>query len=1327
MDNRKQQAINMIGKQTNNEGFYAVPAPKGVVIDGCLDDWDLSGQIQSYADSAVKDIFSVKTAAMWDEDYLYLAFDWRDPYPLESQYNPTQDPARGWMSDSAQLRFFCGGQPSWYTTWCFEGDKPALRIDYLDPGKLIGLKAREKDPTRVYYNGTPGENDLGDGILMAYRLADDGKGFTQECRFPWKVLYDTEHKAVVGDIIRLGLDFHWGEAGGNNRPIHTYCDNVRPGDGMRVFFWTKVDNWGDLKLMDGPVEKRIYREEAEAPAGTIPLRVKVPADATTFTVTINTPDGKRVRNVAGGMNIEDYKVAEADGMAEVEILWDGLDESGKLMQEGEYVLKGITANGLDGYFESSFYNPGTPAWKTPDTKGGWGADHTIIKLLARAGEAMVMCSTFAEGGYATFALNTTGEFKDKKRWSDLRGTDSLAANDKYIFIIPNDWAASGVELLRINPHTGKFLPFQKDGKDTPMPYRLTELFGVEEAPVVTALALAGDTLLMRCDDHTVKAIHADTGAVERIYPLTLDNEGKGTRFGLHDVGKADKMRYYHMTTDGKGLYYIVEDRICRMDLATGECTETNLNVAETPISITIDEEGCFYIADFGKANQVIKVREDGTEVMRYGIPSGRPRVGKYNPNGFIKPCSVALDSEGNLWVVEDTRCPRRVSVWAKDGSFIKEFVGNCGYAGQATLIHNNDPKKAFAEFNEMVQDEDGTWRVENVMYNPDPDDGGLHFTPECTPFDSGSLFYSEASGEKREYFVMQGWHFRSSFFMMMKDGNLWKPVAGIASLANLLHGFARACDAPTGEWADCDINDLVFWNDYNGDGLVTRDECVVLPAVYPAKKNEEGKFVFQWHHAPYYICTSGAPASDDLSLYFTKVVPGGKNVVCVLKPTGFRDGGMPIYGPEGFIEQTDAYKLVDCSYPIPGKDLTVVFIEQEKKTYVAGIKRSTGELLWKYISPYHEVHGSHHAPMCKPGLLIGCLTVKGYAPNCGDSDVIMIRGNLGEDYYLTTDGEYIDTLTRDERLPGLAVPNTLEEVKKISFRQFSGRGEHFSGRFTKHDDGVARCHGGMPACEAGNIIRIEGLDNVKHYAPVTVTVTNKQLVEANAANQERELAKLQPKDAIEVAANLADAKQFAIEKEGQGVKGSVQVASADGLLKLRYEVNGIQWVNGGNNWRILFKTGDCVDFQLSPSANKESNPVAGDFRLLVAPFEGKNVAVLMRQVDPEGVPAGSDYRFTSPVQTLAFGTVRMVEEAKISVNKADNKVIVEAVLPWAAIDMAAPAAGTKLTGDAGIIVGDADNKINIARIYRNNGSTNLVNDQPGEARIAPNGFGDVQF
>lgn len=66
------ESLNMLGNQSQNTGMVAVPVTVPVVIDGKLDDWDLSGRIWSFADINLRDEYSVETAVMWDAEFLYL-------------------------------------------------------------------------------------------------------------------------------------------------------------------------------------------------------------------------------------------------------------------------------------------------------------------------------------------------------------------------------------------------------------------------------------------------------------------------------------------------------------------------------------------------------------------------------------------------------------------------------------------------------------------------------------------------------------------------------------------------------------------------------------------------------------------------------------------------------------------------------------------------------------------------------------------------------------------------------------------------------------------------------------------------------------------------------------------------------------------------------------------------------------------------------------------------------------------------------------------------------------------------------------------------------
>jgi len=1325
------QAENMIGRQTHNVGFFAVPAPETVTIDGCFDEWDLSGQILCCADSSIKDIFSVKAAAMWDADYLYLAFEWRDPYPMDSRINPLQDKTRGWMSDSVQLRVLADEQPGWITLWPYQGDKGAVDIVYLeDRYHMDG----DTENSTLFYSGIPGETELGGDIALAYRMADDKKGFTQEVRLPWSILYKKPHTAASGEIIQLGMEFQYGAPGGNQFPIHTYSDNMQPGKTSRCFYWTAVDSWGDLTLLDSPVaEPRRYVEESEAPQGSIPLRCKVPSDAKTITLTLNTPDGHRIRNVAGGFQTDLYKIGEEDGETIVEVLWDGLDENGDLAAPGEYIVTGIAANGIDGYFESSFYNPGTPAWGTASTASAWGADHTYPHRLAAAGDGVVICCQFAEGGYGTFLMGTSGDKPYVKCWSEKRGSNAAAADDKYVYIIPNDWSVSGVQLLRMNAADGSFAPFVRDGVELPMPYSLSDLFGMplEELPAVAALTIGGNILYARCSDNTIRAIDPENGVQLRVYPIYPYGSDRVFRFNLGHGGAPKNSSIYSIASDGKSVWYFADKNVYRLDLESGEVEPASFEGIVDPRSIVLDREGNFYIAD-AESVQVVKFSPDGKELLRIGKAGGRARQGKYENDGLFDITSIAVDSTGCVWVTDGGNKPRRVSVWNTDGSFNREFIGNTGYSGQGAFIHSHDPNKAYAELNEMYFDRDtDEWKVENVMYNPDTN-GGVSVVPGFSDFDSGNTFYSSASGEKKEYFAVLGMQRTTSFFMMVKEQDNWKPVAAILSVADLQHLLGGQYGAMIvrdsyGMWADNDPADVIFWNDYNNDGYVMKDECVIIPSPIKTYNGEEPYTGIE-PSVPFFTCCCSCVSPYDLSFLGT-LRENGNAKACLVKPVGFRDGGKPVYTPEGINRITDEFELNGSSAQLPEKNLVIAFIKQNEKNWVAGFNRDNGEIYWKHLSPYHQVHGSHNAPMPKPGLLIGCLKITGVAENCGDSDVFMVRGNLGEDYFLTTDGMYIDRLTRDGRLPGVGFPDDIESLKKLSFSQIAGRGEHFSGVFAKHSDGIVRCSGGMPANEAGNIIRIEGLESVRHITPTVITISEKDIVMAEEDNQARALLakeELEPLRIIPYTEDWEQAKPVRIDRKGQSVSGDFRAMYDEEKLYLRWDVTGIRWVNGGNNWRILFKTGDCLDFQCSPSANRERGVGDGDLRLLVAPFEGSSAVVMMKQRD-SGADKNDSFTYSSPVMDAVFDSVRKLENVNPEVSIDADSVTVQVAVPWIELGMTAVSSGMELTGDVGIIVADSDGKVNTARIYRSNPCTNLVNDQPGEAVIQPVGFDTILF
>ena len=174
---------------------------------------------------------------------------------------------------------------------------------------------------------------------------------------------------------------------------------------------------------------------------------------------------------------------------------------------------------------------------------------------------------------------------------------------------------------------------------------------------------------------------------------------------------------------------------------------------------------------------------------------------------------------------------------------------------------------------------------------------------------------------------------------------------------------------------------------------------------------------------------------------------------------------------------------------------------------------------------------------------------------------------------------------------------------------------------------------------------------------------------------------------------------------------------------------------------MLFKTGDSVDLQLGtdPAAPAErGGPVPGDIRLLIAPFEEGNIAVLYRhrlgktKIKAEGQTASvskpdDSVVFQSPWRNEKVDSVQRLDSARIQVKRRGDSYQVEATLPLADLGLSGEAFGRPLRADFGVIYGDASGSTNIFRNYWSNQATGLVNDVPGEIMLTPRLWGEVTF
>ena len=1313
----------MIGRQSNNVGIRAVPAPGSVTIDGSLSDWDLSGRIWSFADVGIRDRYSAETAVMWSKEYLYIAFRFRDPTPLINTINPAFDPQSGWKGDAVQLRFITDW-PLWITLWRYTaGNQSAM------------LHAFWKDPDNDNLGqdnrltvSKPGSNVLGEGVEMAFKTDPDKKGYTQEVRLPWKLLYKNKKAPDIaaGLNIKMGVEYYWGPAGESTWPMHRYADNMQPGETSREFFWTAKKVWGNVLLLPkGKVETLKYIQAGQKLEGTIPLQITLPVHAKEFTVVIETKEGLRVRNLGAQLNTDLYSVSVTNDKRKVEVLWDGRDDAGKMVSAGEYQVRGLSHEGIGADYVMSFFNPGTPPWDAGQS-GNWGADHGAPQYAAAGGDWTILAWPFAEGGSGIIGIGPDG----LKKWGEKRGVEALAADKEAVYFISRSWNASG-NLCRLHKTDGSYYPFVAEGKERPFELPMSEIFGSESAVPgkVAALASAGDKLALAMSDNKVVLLDAGSARILKSFDIphvnaiTFDPRSRCYLISDHQLAELN------LETGGLRLIatpgLLIGPTSASDENSTAAEDKNGANVQQT---LTVDPEGNIGIFDQGKDQQVKFYSPEGRFVSAVGRKGGRPIRGVFDDQAMSHVTSVAVDQMNQTWVTECWEYPRRVSVWNRDGKLIRDYIGNTGYAGTGTFLHDEDPTLAYYGPVEMKLDmKNRSWKVTRVLWVPGK---GELFPVTTRDHAHPHRFSSRAGGQLREFMFQPPYRGSDPYVLYMEgDDKAWRPIASIGAVG-ILSGELSERDGkvirqPEGEYAGLNAYDAYFWNDLNKDGKVQFEEVVVVPNPKPVPVGKNGSLPI-----PFMSGWGGRMAPEDLSFV--------TNGVARYLPVRYTDEGAPVYGPASI--KNYSTKGSGDFVPVLKENSILALINRGNfaTNGLCALNAETGKELWTYPNPYPGVHGSHLAPMPQPGLIIGPLKILGVADlPSGNGRIFGMRGNLGQDFYMTTDGLLVGTVFQDGRLPTMSFPSKESELSGAPMESYGGGSEPFVGWFGKQNDGKVRLISGISR-QSALILEMNGLENIKRFNAFQVSITGKQLATAAAANDLRiaGAAKNAEKRQIIEKVNLApgtDGKNkrwgripsFAIKSSASGFKAKAQLAYDDDHLYLAMDVEDPSpWKNEGVDFRRLFKTGDAVDIQIGAdprAAATRIQPVKGDFRVVIANLKDQPEAILLQPVNPLA-PKNLQKIYTSPVGEKRFDEVRILNGAQIAVVKTESGYRLEAAIPLKELALQ-PLPGTDFRGDIGFISSDAAGRINTARTYWSNQATNLVSDEPLEAWLFPATWG----
>ncbi|HEX4142660.1 MAG TPA: hypothetical protein VHY91_03845 [Pirellulales bacterium] len=1254
-----------LATETENLGLAVLPAPGAVAIDGRYDDWDLSGGIFVSADvETQRDTLSLWYHAMYDADNLYLLARWNDDAPLNNPGVTSGD--LGFRGDCLQTRVIVAfGEPeekvSHFTCWRGKDGLDVIKVELgrqLHDGAITDLKTM--------------------GAKQAFTVADDGKHYAQEIAIPWTQLARDGKSPGPGGSVRLAIEANFG-VGSEGRL--TCKDCFQPGLTLdRVFTFRAVTQWGTAKLeRQGHVSPRPVRL-SDGREFAVSIEKGVPV--VDWTGLVKKSEAVGIKTVAFDMPEDGFAsitLRAADGTVarhltncqklskgHHELKWDGLSTPnwklpGEPVPAGTYQVTAMTHQGIGLRLIGWAANSGVTPWDYPAHVGNWGGDHGNPTAVATDGDKVYLGWTGAEAGKALVACDLNG----RPVWNHTRGgigsASALAVDAGTVYVLDR---ITGAVLFRLDSSKGTYTSWK--GRDTTeLPVKeLFENFTESKEDRFSMAGQHGRLYLASKLAGQIVVFNGATGAVEKRLIVPEPQA---------------------ICLSPSGRLYVVSGgtKVLAFDKDLGQ-PKTVLDGLTAAASIAVDAAGKMYVGCGEPDNQIKVFDPKGKLVKTIGRPGGRALVGPWTPDGMRFVDGIALDAAGKLWVMENDKSPKRVSVWNVDtGALVREMFGATNYGANGGAICPTDPL--------VVIGHECEWRI-------DPKTGHA----KCT-----AVILREGTENCR--------------FATSADGRTYLFVYSTAAAsASPLRVFERLGDAryklrTVIYYADAEGHELppsvrgkpagakrtMVWSDANDDGQRQPDELSGI----------DGEMRFNgWN----------LWVTPDLTLY---------------SRTGeFRVRG---YTPCG----APRYELAQpTEMPIAGlgsADGRLVLSwnkEGIERGWMRAMDIASGKQLWQYPDTYVGVHGSHNAPPPIDGL------IRGAFPPCGAAklpapigNIWVIPTNVGEWHILTERGYYLTRLFQPDPLhvvwPEAAVPGAnLDNVPPGS------GGEDFGGTVTLARDGKLYVQTGKTAFW---VVEVVGLDAVKEVTQGTATIEpadvplaqklREDLLQATAAVQPIWVKKRSPKFTGNIDRDFAGATILKFQKREDAPIRATAVWDEQSLY-LAWEVRDeTPWVNGTTDRDLMYIGGDTVDFQLAtdPAADARRNEGArGDLRVSIGPFEKKPQAVIYRHVADEQHPR----TFSSGVlKDYVMQSVIPVEGAEILVKTpAKDRYVVEARLPLTALGLT-PRVGLELHGDFGVTYGDPAGQRTRLRAYWSNQHTGIVDDAVFELKMEPQLWGTLLF
>ena len=1266
-------------KSGRHSRVFVVPCQAaGIKVDGKLDDWDLSGQIEMSAGSQ-----SAKFAMMYDAQALYISGEVSDATLLMNRHDPLVDPEAGGDADACQVCFHLDPKVA-LSGYSLPNDKITMNLwqytDRKEPCLWIGsfpevksydgffTTVSESVPRQKWPKGVAPR----DAYQAAYAITPDRMGYIFEYRIPWGTL-GTKTVPQAGDIMACNVQFNWGTSDGMKKAMigdsAVSAIDVTSASSL-VFAPNKSGCWGRAVFCPKGNLPRKMVEAGIVPDTPLPLTFTydLPRDAEVTIALVNNK-GQYARHLVAQGYRQKGAVIES---------WDGLDDSGQPLPAGKYTWKGIFHDPITTRHLLSVNNSGKPPYSTEDGTGSWGSDHNNPATVCAAGDKMLLgWLANSEAGWGLLRTDLTG----RRQWGIKDAGYDVVTDGGSIYV------SMGNRIGVYSFTTGQTLKFG-NGK--------TQI-GMSTADTKKTELFAGRKIF----DGDV------TGLVLYQGVLYVSFAGKNM-IGLYDAKQGTLRESWTVSAPGRlairpdgSLLVISQGKVvaARKD----EMTPVVSDHLDSPVSLALDAVGNIYVANGGALQNVSVFTPKGEYVRSIGKPGGRPRMGLFDNTGMLEPGGIAIDKEGKLWVAETLDSPKRISVWkAADGTLLNEFFGAGHYATSAYMDPLNEDEVFCDNVLWKVNLDQGTWYPHSTLYRA---------TKPNSAFQPGVLVGGSVCSEMQICVAKNGRQYllvnteKRTYMLYLREGDVMKPLLGVIDTEIMRRPNPWWIPVPLFDDSKKYPNGVYAWQDANDDQVMQDSEIVRY-----AKDKGEGVF---------------KRVDSDLNLYCwmhgNKKWHDGNG--SIFRPLRIEDDGRPVYDftkPEKMAEGVcDGDMAVD---PGDGSFFVLDVGPSSKGKGFFHYSRD-GKLLWRYRKVVSWLD-SYKSPALKSGEVWGVTRNLGLAGNFTG-----IATYYGPFTIFTKDGLFVAKCFKDQR-QGKSGPDVIKVeafAGQLVKLEKSGRylflGGESDGRVTEilGLDSIRRFEGKYELTAATVNHARQARDK---FAEVQTKSQSLVIIRGNDASRAPAVLKVLDDKRAFTARAAYDKKNLYVNFEVNSPAELVNRSSDFQTVFKGGNCLDIQLASdpSANPERKAAAPGDVrilVTRQPDPAKTNAYKTLAVVYRPKLKDFQGKPIVF---STTGGGTESFDEIKISEDVKLADYSVNPVINVTGIALPGFNANVVIPLkVLGWS------PEPATKARIDVGYLFGNATgNQITVRAYWANNSfAASMINDIPHESRLEPHEWGDA--